>query len=150
MVTIHDTWYPSCGYMTHGNKGICIERDDDCNVYKKQNHLYKLYVTMMLYVRNIFPLWTFFNPSSINSSHCTLFLANWLMGTAVMTCKCRDLDPQIQNVSSVIVLYCKSPQKRVGKGPYRTKTKLNDDDLGTHTDRGEDPNNGVKIVHYPR
>ena len=62
-----------------------------------------------------------------------------------MTCKCRDLDPQIQTVSAVIVLYYKSPQKRVGKGPYRTKTKLNDDDLGTHTDHGEDPN-GVKIV----
>ena len=27
--------------------------------------------------------------------HCTLFLANWLIGTAVMTCECRDLDLQI-------------------------------------------------------
>lgn len=136
--------------MTHGNKEICIERWW-LQCIQETNHLHiNVYVTMMLYVRNIFPLWTFFNPSTINSYHCTLFLANWLMGTAVMTCKCRDLDPQIQTVSAVIVLYCKSPQKRVGKGPYRTKTKLNDDDLGTHTDRGEDPNNGVKIVHYPR
>lgn len=132
--------------MTHGNKGICIERWW-LQCIQETNHLHiNVYVTMMLYVRNIFPLWTFFNPSSINSYHCTLFLANWLMGTAVMTCKCRDLDPQIQTVSAVI---CKSPQKRVGKGPYRTKTKLNDDDLGTYTDRGEDPNNGVKIVHCP-